>query len=143
MILFGVLATLIPLSYCQNAVLGFEKTCYKVDDTLTIDAVYNGTGTPQLVTWTYSGSNLIVETTGCTLFNNVPAGFPNASRITQKCVTTDLSLPENTYQLIVSDLLKDELGKTWAVTFTPPVGAAPTAVQSPVPSDCSSKYTLI
>jgi hypothetical protein len=135
---FMFLSLFLHLGYCQNAEIRFPNTCYKAKETLTIEAVYTGTGTPSLVTWTYSGSSLIVETTGCTLFSSVPAGFPAASRLSYECVTTS-SLPANTYKLIVTELQTDELDKTWAVTFTPPVGAVPAAVQAPVPTNCTSK----
>lgn len=139
-----LLVLIISVTFCngqENANVTYEGDCNKVGDILTIKAVYTGNGIPISVSWFYSGdvgSFLEIQTSNCAVFGSVPVGFPIETRLSYECVTTDPSLPSNTYKLKVSGLLSNETDKTWSVTFSPPIGATPAAVELGVPTICTS-----
>lgn len=96
-----------------------------------MSAVYYGSGTVTGVQWYYSGtseSNLFIAASTCTVFGQVPFGYPDASRMVFLCPAT-ASLLTNTFRLSLYGLQMNEIKNIWGATFSLSNGASPTIAQ--------------
>lgn len=116
---FLQLAMFLSVGYCSEVNCTMDAECYDIGRSMTITAVYTGTGAISSVRWYYSTATTYLEVlTDCTLFGNFPSGFPK--NVTYKCPSTN-ALPVKTYELVVygltlDDLNKNIMGATFAVT---------------------------
>lgn len=121
--------------------MSFEYTdhCYNVGDTVTMKAVYKGSGSVLGVQWYYSGrtgANMIVDVSNCDIFGGVPDGYPERSRMSFDCQAAT-----KTYTLSLTGLKKDELEDSWGATILI-LGLSPPPIVQSTLSECESKCIL-